>query len=183
MNAALDLDKEEQNFLLGLARRAVEKKLKTGKTLRAKVSDEKLREKKGAFVTIKVKGQLRGCIGYVQPHKQLFETIIEMAIAAATQDFRFSPLTLQDLPDTKFEISVLSLPEPVADPNDIEIGKHGIIISKGFNKGLLLPQVPEEYGWDRETFLQHGCLKAGLDPDEWKKGALIEAFTAQVFAE
>ena len=111
------------------------------------------------------------------------ETVVEAAIAAATQDFRFQPLTLEELEQTKIEISVLSLPHPVKNINEIEVGKHGLIISKGFNKGLLLPQVPVEWNWDLETYLKHGCLKAGLDEDEWKKGARIEIFTAQVFSE
>jgi uncharacterized protein (TIGR00296 family) len=83
----------------------------------------------------------------------------------------------------KIEISVLSLPEPVSDPGQVRVGGHGIIVSKGFHRGLLLPQVPVEHAWDRETYLGHGCLKAGLPPDAWKKGAKIEVFSAQVFSE
>jgi len=106
-----------------------------------------------------------------------------MAVAAATQDYRFAPLTREELPQTKIEISVLTLPQPIDDVSQIVVGKHGIIVSKGFSRGLLLPQVPVEYHWDRETFLRHGCLKAGLDEDEWKKGARVEIFSAQVFSE
>jgi AmmeMemoRadiSam system protein A len=106
-----------------------------------------------------------------------------MAVAAATQDTRFEPLSPNELIKLKIEISVLGLPEPVSDPGKVQVGCHGIIVSKGFYKGLLLPQVPVEYGWDRETFLSHGCLKAGLPPEEWKKGAKLEVFTAQVFSE
>lgn len=177
------LDQDEQEFLLRLARQTLEQYLKTGKRLKTKVENEKLLEKRGAFVTLKVDDHLRGCIGYPLPYKSLYETIIEMAIAAATQDYRFSPVTPEELPRTKIEISVLSLPEPIKDVKEIEVGKHGIIVSKGFNKGLLLPQVPVEYDWDLETFLRHGCLKAGLDEDEWKKGLEIEVFSAQVFSE
>ncbi len=177
------LDQDEQEFLLRLARQTLEQYLKTGKRLKTKVENEKLLEKRGAFVTLKVDDHLRGCIGYPLPYKPLYETIIEMAIAAATQDYRFSPVTPEELPRTKIEISVLSLPEPIKDVKEIEVGKHGIIVSKGFNKGLLLPQVPVEYDWDLETFLRHGCLKAGLDEDEWKKGLEIEVFSAQVFSE
>ena len=93
------------------------------------------------------------------------------------------PLEAKELVRLKIEISVLGLPEPVGDPGKVEVGRHGIIVSKGTNKGLLLPQVPVEHGWDRETFLSHGCLKAGLRPEEWKTGAEIETFTAQVFSE
>jgi AmmeMemoRadiSam system protein A len=106
-----------------------------------------------------------------------------MAVAAASQDTRFEPLAADEMKDLKIEISVLGLPEPIGDPARVEVGRHGIIVSKGFYKGLLLPQVPVEHRWDRETYLSHGCLKAGLPPDEWKKGAKIEVFTAQVFSE
>jgi AmmeMemoRadiSam system protein A len=177
------LDKAQQKFLLGLARRAVEHYLKTHEKLSLRVEDQTLQEKRGAFVTIKVHGELRGCIGHPLPLKPLAETIVDVAIAAATQDYRFESLNLDELADVKFEISVLSRPEPIDDAKAVEVGKHGIIISKGFHKGLLLPQVPLEYNWDLETYLRHGCLKAGLAEDEWKKGVQIETFTAQVFSE
>lgn len=177
------LNKDQQQFLLNLARRAIKHYLEKGDILQVETKDKILQEKRGAFVTLKVNDQLRGCIGYPLPYKTLVETVIEAAIAAATQDFRFHPLSLEELNQIKIEISVLSLPQPIKDINEIKVGKHGLIISKGFNKGLLLPQVPIEWNWDLETYLKHGCLKAGLDEDEWKKGARIEIFTAQVFSE
>lgn len=178
------LDSQEQQFLLHLARQAITHYLKSGDMLKAEpVVNEKLSAKRGAFVTLRVDEQLRGCIGYPLPVKSLLETILEMAVAAATQDYRFAPLTLEELPRTKIEISVLTVPRPIKDTSEIEVGKHGIIVSKGLARGLLLPQVPLEYGWDRETFLRHGCLKAGLEEDEWKKGARVEIFSAQVFSE
>jgi AmmeMemoRadiSam system protein A len=177
------LDKDEQEFLLGLARRTLEHYFKTGKRLKTKVDNEKLLEKRGAFVTLKVDDNLRGCIGYTLPYKPLYETIIELAITAATQDYRFSPLTGEELPRTNIEISVLTLPEPIKDIKEIEVGRHGIIVSKGPYKGLLLPQVPLEYNWDLKTYLRHGCLKAGLDEDEWERGVNLEVFQAQVFSE
>ena len=177
------LNKAQQRFLLGLARRTVEHYLKTHEKLDVRVEDEAFQEKRGAFVTIKVDEELRGCIGFPLPYKPLAETIIDVAIAAATEDYRFESLSLDELADAKFEISVLSRPEPIGDAKTVEVGKHGIIISKGFHKGLLLPQVPLEYNWDLETYLRHGCLKAGLDEDEWKRGVQIEVFTAQVFSE
>lgn len=176
------LTPEEERTCLKLARQALEHYFETGSDLRSPVRSGVLKEKRGAFVTLTVNGELRGCIGYPLPVKPLDETIIEMAVAAATQDSRFDPLAPAELERLKIEISVLGLPEP-ADPGQVEVGRHGIIVSKGYHKGLLLPQVPGEYGWDRETFLSHGCLKAGLPPDEWKKGAAIEVFTAQVFSE
>jgi len=177
------LNKNQQQFLLRLARQTIEHYLKSGKAPQVKIEDEYLKGKRGAFVTLKVNDQLRGCIGYPLPYKPLYETIIDVAISAATQDYRFPPLTHDELKETKIEISVLSLPQSIKDIKEIEVGRHGIIISKGLNKGLLLPQVPLEYGWDLETYLRHGCLKAGLDEEEWKKGIQIEVFEAQVFSE
>jgi AmmeMemoRadiSam system protein A len=181
MSEPLTLD--EERACLKLARETLEHYFKTGKAMRSPLKSGRLKEKRGAFVTLHVDGDLRGCIGYPLPVKPLDETIIEMALAAATQDTRFEPLQANELKKLKVEISVLGLPEPVADPNEVQVGAHGIIVSKGFYKGLLLPQVPVEQGWDRETYLGHGCLKAGLPPEEWKKGAKLEVFTAQVFSE
>jgi AmmeMemoRadiSam system protein A len=177
------LTPDEERSLLELARRAIEHYFETGEDLHPPLDDPKFRQKRGAFVTLKMDGELRGCVGYPLPYKPLAEAVAEMAVAAASQDSRFRPLTPKELARTKIEISVLSLPEPVKDPKDVEVGRHGIIVSKGPNRGLLLPQVPLEHDWDRETYLRQGCLKAWLGPDEWKKGAKIEVFTAQVFSE
>jgi AmmeMemoRadiSam system protein A len=177
------LTPDEERSLLRLARRALEHYFETRRHLEASIKDPRLTEKRGAFVTLKVKGELRGCIGYPLPLKPLAETVIEMAVAAASEDFRFEPLTREELDGTTIEISVLSLPEPLKNTEEVVVGRHGIIVSKGMNRGLLLPQVPLEHGWDRETYLRHGCLKAGIGPEEWKKGARIEVFTAQVFSE
>lgn len=177
------LNQGQQTFLLELAREAIELHIKNKKAPKVKVKDPTLKEKRGAFVSLKISGELRGCIGYPLPFKSLYQTVIDVAVSAATQDFRFKSLTLEELPKARIEISVLSSPQPVMDINKIEVGTHGIVVSKGLNKGLLLPQVPVEWDWDLETYLSHGCLKAGLDEDEWKKGAQIEVFTAQVFSE
>lgn len=177
------LDKAQQTFLLKAARQAILHHLDTGQSPEIRVEDPALKQKKGAFVTLKSQNKLRGCIGYPWPHKPLLRTVIDSAIAAATQDFRFAPVTVKEMSRIKIEISVLSLPERVKDISEIEVGTHGIIISKGLNKGLLLPQVPVEWGWDLETYLRHGCLKAGLDENAWTSGAEIEIFSAQVFSE
>jgi AmmeMemoRadiSam system protein A len=177
------LSPADEHACLELARRALAHYFETGVRLRSPVKKGTLKEKRGAFVTLTVAGDLRGCVGYPLPVKPLDETIIEMAVAAASQDTRFDPLRPEEINRLKIEISVLGLPEPVNDPKEVEVGRHGIIVSKGFYKGLLLPQVPVEYGWDRETYLRHGCMKAGLSPDEWKRGVKIEVFTAQVFSE
>jgi len=177
------LNKDQQMFLLDLARRAIEFFLEKKESFEEKSNDPLLLEKRGAFVTLKVDNELRGCIGYPLPHKSLVETIIDCAIAAATQDFRFPSIKQEELSRLNIEISVLTLPRKIKDISEIKVGEHGIILSKGSHKGLLLPQVPVEWDWDLETYLNHGCLKAGLPEDEWKKGATIEIFSAQVFSE
>jgi AmmeMemoRadiSam system protein A len=177
------LTKDQETSLLKLARLAITHYLKKGKPPKIEPEDVTFKQKRGAFVTLKLKGQLRGCVGYPTPYKPLYETIVDAAISAATKDFRFPSLQLKELSRTKIEISVLSLPEPVKEFSEIEVGKHGIIITKGLSRGLLLPQVPVEWDWDREKFLSHGCLKAGLEEDEWKRGVQIEKFSAQVFSE
>ena len=177
------LTPDQQTELLTLARQAIQHFLETEKTIKREIDDPLFQEKRGAFVTLKVQGQLRGCIGYPLPYKSLTETVIDAAISAASRDYRFTPLKQNEMEDTRIEISVLTLPRPVQDIKEIQVGRHGIIISKGSNQGLLLPQVPVEWGWDLETYLRHGCLKAGLAEDEWKKGAKIEIFSAQVFSE
>lgn len=178
-----ELTARERTCLLGLARRAIEHYFEHGGLLRAPCDDGFLKAERGAFVTLHAGEELRGCIGYPLPVKSLWSTIVEMAVAAASQDYRFEPVRPEELERIRIEISVLGLPRPIERPAEVEVGKHGIIVSKGHHKGLLLPQVPVEQGWDRETFLRHGCLKAGLPPDEWRKGARIEVFTAQVFSE
>jgi AmmeMemoRadiSam system protein A len=177
------LNENQQKTLLTLARRAISHYLETGEKLKEEVTDLALNEERGVFVTLKVRSELRGCIGYPIPYKPLFETVIDAAVSAAAHDFRFQSLEKSEMTETKIEISVLTLPYQIKDVSEIQVGKHGIIISKGANRGLLLPQVPLEWGWDRETFLKHGCLKAGLDENAWKEGAAIEIFSAQVFSE
>lgn len=177
------LTREEEKTALGLARQALQHYFDTGRHLPSPVKKGVLKENRGAFVTLTVDGDLRGCVGYPLPVKPLDEAIVEMAVAAASQDTRFDPLRPDEMDRLRIDISVLGLPEPVDDPGKVVVGRHGIIVSKGYRRGLLLPQVPVEHGWDRETFLRQGCLKAGLPADEWKKGAKIEVFTAQVFSE
>ena len=177
------LTPSQRQFLLETARQAIENHLRRGETIVPESDDESLNEPRGAFVTIKTQDQLRGCIGYPLPVKPLLDTVVEMAISASTQDFRFTPLKIEELDETRIEISVLSLPQKIENVEEIEVGKHGIIVSQGPYKGLLLPQVPLEWNWDRETYLKNGCLKAGLDEDAWKKGAKIEIFSAEVFSE
>ena len=141
-----------------------------------------LAEPRGGFTSLYLAGQLRGCVGYVLPKSSVYRTVAETARSAAFEDTRFYPVTLQEVSGLKVELSILSRPEPIA-AESIEIGRHGLLITMGGHRGLLLPQVPVERNWDRETFLQQTCGKAGLPSDAWQKGAKIEAFTAEVFGE
>jgi len=141
-----------------------------------------LGEEWGAFVTLNKKGQLRGCIGHIIGDRPLINTVAEMARAAALQDPRFPPVRPSELPDIEFEISVLTPIRTIDDIEEIKVGRDGIIITRGMNRGLLLPQVATEYGWDRTTFLEHTCVKAGLPRNAWKdEGTVIEMFSAEVF--
>jgi AmmeMemoRadiSam system protein A len=137
----------------------------------------------GAFVTLHKQGQLRGCIGYVAPVYPIFQAIIECTVASATQDPRFEPVMAEELSLIDIEISVLTPLEEVTSIDSIEVGIHGLVISQRGNRGLLLPQVATQFGWDREQFLSETCRKAGLPRDAWKRGAKIEKFSAVVFGE
>lgn len=143
-----------------------------------------LAEHRGAFVTLHGgDGELRGCVGLMRSDRPLLETVARMAVAAAVEDGRFEPVTAAELDDLSIEVSALSPLEPIR-PEDVEVGRHGLLIGHGGRRGVLLPQVPGEQGWDRETFLVHTCRKAGLPDDAWKKpGAELLAFTADVFRE
>jgi len=176
------LSDEEQAYLKGLARQAISRCLCNDGCALPQPPTDRLREKLGAFVTLKISGRLRGCIGHVMGDRPLHETIAEMSRCAAFQDPRFPPFTAHELERVEIEISVLSPLAPCPDPAQIEVGRHGLLISKGSCSGLLLPQVPVEWGWDRETFLGQTCAKAGLPQDCWKSGnAALFWFEAVVF--
>src|SRR3954471_43530 len=174
---------QERALLLQTAHRAIEAAFAGSKPL-AFPEDlpAAVKQPRGAFTTLHVDGQLRGCVGYVIAEKPLIETVAETAVAAAFTDPRFPSLTPPEAQRAKVEISVLSLPRPIR-PEEIVAGVHGLIVSQGTRRGLLLPQVATEHGWDAPTFLTQTCLKAGLPPDAWQRGARIEAFTAEVFGE
>lgn len=138
----------------------------------------------GAFVTLTIQGELRGCIGLTESRRPLPDVIQEMAIAAATQDPRFPRVTLKELPLIKIEISVMTPPELVSDMEKIEIGRHGLVVEQGWNRGLLLPQVATEWGWDRDEFLMHTCEKAGLRRSAWQDSKTkVYGFEAIIFSE
>jgi AmmeMemoRadiSam system protein B/AmmeMemoRadiSam system protein A len=177
------LTDEEKADLLKMARSALTEFL----TRQTEIADgsgrEKFRTPRGAFVTLTKGGDLRGCIGYMEPVLPLGQAVIRTAIFAATEDPRFRPVTAAELKDLRIEISVLTPVRPIADPHLVKVGTHGIIVEQGGYKGVLLPQVPVENGWDRETFLDQGCVKAGLPPGAWKRGAKVSVFEAIVFHE
>jgi AmmeMemoRadiSam system protein A len=141
-----------------------------------------LEEPRGAFTTIYFHGNLRGCVGYVFPVASLYRTVAETARAAAFEDTRFSPVSLQEAPELDVSLSILS-PLRVITPEEVEIGRHGLVVSQGGRRGLLLPQVPVEHQWDRVTFIEQTCRKAGLSLDAWRQGATLQAFTAEVFGD
>lgn len=175
---------QEKKTLLKLARDTVTMWVSKGEKPPLPKAEGNFSVAAGAFVTLHKKGQLRGCIGHMVGTAPVVETVQNMAIAAATEDPRFERVRPEELTDIDIEISVLSPLKRITDVNEIEVGKHGIILGKGWNRGVLLPQVATEQGWDRDTFLAHTCLKAGLPPDSWKDpGTIIEIFSAQVFGE
>lgn len=137
----------------------------------------------GVFVTIYHRGDLRGCLGALDCADRLVASVARLAGAVSCEDFRFRPLTIAELVDTVIDLSVLTPPEIVSDHSTIEVGRHGLIVEHRGRRGLLLPQVAPEHGWDRETFLAHTCLKAGLPPTAWRRGATLLRFEAEVFSE
>ena len=178
----LGLTDEEKETLHKIAKSAIESQCYKKPFPETAITSETLKEKRGAFVTLHKQGNLRGCIGYIRAQKPLYQTIREMAIAAAFQDTRFDPVTEKELKEIDIEISVLTPLKKIDTVEEIEVGRHGIYIIKGIYSGLLLPQVATEYGWDRKTFLEHTCTKAGLPDDAWKeKGTTIYTFSADIF--
>ena len=178
------LNAEEQKQLLEIARKTILVSLKQGKMDEESAPTKGLGRPCGAFVSLHKLGQLRGCIGTFTSPRPLVNTVQEMALSSSRRDPRFPPVQEEEMQDIDIEISVLSPLREIKDVGEIEVGRHGIYITKGFYSGVLLPQVATEYGWGRETFLEHTCMKAGLPPDTWKEaGVKIEIFDAQVFGE
>ena len=178
-------------FLIKIARMAVTEFLSNGKRMKLESEYEKrFSFNSGVFVTLSNPDGLRGCIGFPMPDKKLSHGIIDAAIAAATEDPRFSPVKTNELNDIVFEVTVLTPPVEITvnDPMEylekIKVGRDGLIISNSFSSGLLLPQVPVEYGWNVEEFLQHTCEKAGLEKNVWKNEKVkIEKFEGIVYKE
>ncbi len=178
----MDMTGDDQRRLLQLARQAFEARVR--KALPPPIEyGGALDWPCGAFVTIHHRGELRGCLGRVDVDVPLADTIAHLAAVVSDSDPRFDPVLVGELQDISLEISVLTLEEEVRSIDQIEVGRHGLIIEQGHRRGLLLPQVATEHGWNRETFLDHTCRKASLPPDAWRRGARILIFEAQVFRE
>ena len=182
--AAGEYSREERALLLRLVHQTIDAALR-GQPAPAgppPALSPHLSEMRGAFVTLHLAGQLRGCVGFVQPTRGLYHTILEAALNAAFHDPRFLPVSEEEAPALEVEISVLSPLQPLA-PEQVVVGRHGLVVARGLYRGLLLPQVAVENEWDAPTFLEQTCLKAGLPADAWKRGATLQAFTAEVFGE
>jgi len=176
------LSGEDGQRLLGIARQSVEEAVRGASPGDLGGVSGALLENAGAFVTLRNHGLLRGCIGHIEPNEPLARCVAECARAAALNDPRFAPVSAAELPDLSLHISVLS---PLFDirPEEIEIGRHGLYVTLGFHRGILLPQVPVEWNWNRERFLSETCAKAGLPHDAWRQGARIQGFTTWNFTD
>ncbi|MCK4396100.1 AmmeMemoRadiSam system protein A [candidate division WOR-3 bacterium] len=178
------LSKDEKVFLLDVARKSVNAAVNGNPIPESKPLTKRLKEPRGLFVTLTKKGKLRGCIGYIQAIKPLFQAVSEMAVSAALKDPRFPSVSSDELSQLSIEISVLSPLEKIDNPEVIKVGRDGIFIKKGIYSGLLLPQVATEYGWDRKTFLEETCRKAGLPSNAYKEpDTEIFIFQALIFNE
>ncbi len=180
------LSEEEQRELLGIARGAIEHALR-GATAGAGGCHHEgagLDAPGGAFVTIRISGQLRGCIGYIESEKPLREVVADVAVKAATEDPRFAPLSLEELQEASLEVSILSPLHRIRHPEEVVVGTHGILLELGRYRGLLLPQVATEYQWDRKEFLDNTARKAGLPKDAWTDPqAVLSVFSAEIVSE
>jgi AmmeMemoRadiSam system protein B/AmmeMemoRadiSam system protein A len=181
----LNLSDEVKNKMLKIARESIKEFLKTGKIKKVQEKEHIFNEKYGLFVTLKKYGELRGCIGITEPIYSLNEALPQIACSSAFNDSRFPPVSEKELNDINIEISILSKPQRIKNPDEIVMGKHGVIVRKGGRAGLFLPQVAEETGWSKEEFMSNLCMhKAGLPPDAWKdKDTELYIFTVYNFEE
>lgn len=180
----MDLSVTDQKVLFKVARDSIRAHLKGEKAPLPREVSPILREPRGVFVTLNRQGRLRGCIGYLEAVKPLIEAVQDMAVSAAFCDPRFPPLTESELADLEVEISILTPMRRIESIEEIQVGRHGLYLEQGARRGLLLPQVATEYGWDRLTFLKQTCIKAGLPQDAWQDPATrIYVFSAQILHE
>ena len=172
----------ERTALLAVARGAIARSLGAAPVASAEACTD--RHKAGAFVTLHAHGALRGCIGHVEADRPLPDVVASCAVSAASSDPRFPPLTSSELPQLDIEISVMGPLEAVHSIGEIEVGRHGLLIERGWRRGVLLPQVAPEWGWDAATFVVQTCRKAGLPPTAWPDGgATLYRFEAEIFGE
>lgn len=171
----------ERALLLRLAHDSIESALQQ-REISLDPPTPHLAEPRGVFTSLYLRAELRGCVGYVLPTCTVYRAVAETARAAAFDDNRFRPVTQEEAPHLEIQLSILSAPQPIR-AEEIEVGRHGLLLSHHGRRGLLLPQVPVEHEWDRITFLEQTCRKAGLPLDAWQHGAVLEAFTAEVFGE
>jgi AmmeMemoRadiSam system protein A len=181
VSTAHEFSAAERSILLRLAHDAIVSALE-GRDISLEPQTPHLAEPRGVFTSLYLHHQLRGCVGYVLPVIPVYRAVAETARAAAFEDTRFRAVTSEEAPELKIELSILSPPQSIA-AEEVEVGRHGLLISMHGQRGLLLPQVPREHGWDRINFLEQTCRKAGLPRDAWQNGATIEAFTAEVFGD
>jgi len=178
------LTENDGKALLAIAREAIQHCVLKKSYQPAPREEKALNKRSGCFVTIKQNGLLRGCIGNFQAREPLFREVADMAVASASQDPRFAPMQADELDNFRLEITVLSPLEKIDDTAVIKIGTHGIYIEKDFHRGVLLPQVATDHGWDRDTFLSQTCIKAGLPADAWRSpDADIYIFSGQIVTE
>jgi AmmeMemoRadiSam system protein A len=177
------LTTEERAALVGIARTAIRARLGLGPPPSLPEAGG-LGERRGAFVTLHRGGELRGCIGRFEPEGSLARTVADMAVAAAFEDPRFPPLEPAEAGDLEIHVSALGPRVPLPDPARLRVGQHGLAVTQGWHRGVLLPVVAVERGWDAPTFLKHVCLKAGLRPDAWRDPATtLETFEAEEFGD
>ncbi len=176
------IDGASRSALLAIARRALADRLAPGAKETVEAATPEMKHVRAVFVTLRHRGRLRGCIGLIAPVAPLAEGVARCAISAAS-DPRFPPLQPEELEETRIEISVLTPPRAIRSEEEIRVGRDGLMVSRGWRRGLLLPQVALEQGWDAGTFLEETCVKADLPRDAWRSGAKVEAFTAEVFGE
>lgn len=177
-----ELSDDEKRELLRIARAGLREYFRSGRLPPGKPHRDSLTADAGVFVSLHADGQLRGCVGSFDEVEPLYKAIQNMAVGAATRDPRFDPVGRDDLPNVEIEVSVLGARQPVGAAAEIQPGVHGVAVTLGPRRGLLLPQVATEHGWDAETLLEQTCAKAGLPGDAWKRDDVkVERFTAQVF--
>lgn len=178
------LGENDRRELLRIARASLREWLRSGRTPPGAPHRESLLRPLPAFVSVRVDKALRGCMGHVEPTAPLYKTVVELAVAAATRDTRFAPIGLDELDDVRFSISLLSPLQKVVPPDGIELGRHGLLITRGARRGLLLPQVAVEQRWSAEQFLAETCRKAMLPPEAWRESdATVSVFTADTFSD